>query len=205
MELVKGYQTEDPQRELFQTIENYLGEITGTDYINRCKEERCRPQEKADVLRADKAMQTAQRMDGKIVQFLPDVAFVRVRMGVEADNDLAYTMIYNKAYKSVSSFLETEKLGDYRDYHLDSITIVRWLEGSYPNFFYVVALDEIEAFVEEYSAINNRVQYQAFISRYGIRRTNEKFWQHADWFMQQYQREQPVMSGVFDLNRYQNR
>jgi hypothetical protein len=205
MELVKGYQTEDTQRELFQTIENYLDEITGTDYINRCKEDRCRPQEKADVLRADKAMQAAQNMNGKIVQFLPDVAFVRVGMDGEAVNDLAYTMIYNKAYKSVSSFLETEKLGDYRDYHLDSLTIVRWLEGSYPNFFYVVALDKVEAFVEEYNAISNLEQYHAFIARYGIRRTNEEFWQHADWFTQQFRREQPVISGVFDLNRYQNR
>jgi hypothetical protein len=82
---------------------------------------------------------------------------------------------------------------------------VRWLEGSYPNFFYVVALDKVEAFVEEYNAISNLEQYHAFIARYGIRRTNEEFWQHADWFTQQFRREQPVISGVFDLNRYQNR
>ncbi|MFV9616804.1 MAG: fatty acid cis/trans isomerase, partial [Gammaproteobacteria bacterium] len=35
--------------------------------------------------------------------------------------------------------------------------------------------------------------------------TSEDFWLHADWFNQQYAREQPVLSGIFDLNRYQNR
>jgi hypothetical protein len=41
--------------------------------------------------------------------------------------------------------------------------------------------------------------------RFGIRRTNEDFWRHADWFNEQNKRNKPVLSGIFDLNRYQNR
>ena len=87
----------------------------------------------------------------------------------------------------------------------DTQTIVRWLEGTYPDFFYVLELYDIEDFVEEYNAIENRQQYEVFVARYGLRRTNEDFWKHADWFNQQYAREQPVLSGILDLNRYQNR
>ena len=79
------------------------------------------------------------------------------------------------------------------------------MEGAYPDFFYVVDLDDIEQFVGEYNAIENRQQYEVFVARYGLRRTSEDFWMHADWFNQQYVREQPVLSGIFDLNRYQNR
>ena len=79
------------------------------------------------------------------------------------------------------------------------------LEGSYPNFFYVVALDDIEAFVTQYALIKTRKEYEAFVSRYGQRRTSDNFWTHADWFKEQAAREQPVMSGIFDLNRYLNR
>jgi hypothetical protein len=150
-------------------------------------------------------MQKAAKMDGPIVQFLPDLAFVRVIMGGEPEQDLAYTMINNKAYKSVSSMFEGEKLGDRRDYKYDTQTVVGWLEGSYPNFFYVVVLDDIERFVEEYNNIENREAYEAFVARYGLRRTSEDFWKHADWFNQQYAREQPRLSGIYDLNRYQNR
>ena len=92
-----------------------------------------------------------------------------------------------------------------RDYQFDTQTILPWLEGSCPKFFYVVKLEEIEVFVTQYNAISNREEYEAFVIRFGIRRTNEDFWLHADWFNQQYLREQPVLSGIFDLNRYQNR
>ncbi|MFV2005340.1 MAG: fatty acid cis/trans isomerase, partial [Gammaproteobacteria bacterium] len=87
----------------------------------------------------------------------------------------------------------------------DTKTITPWIEGSYPSFFFVVNLDEIETFVEQYNAISTRPEYETFVARYGIRRTNEDFWLHADWFNEQYKREQPVLSGILDLSRYQNR
>ena len=206
MEFVTGYQTDSPQLELYQHLEQYLGPLAGDgDYINRCRSDECKPEVSKNILRADKAMQQAVKMDSVIVEFLPDVAFVRVIMGGKPEDDIAYTMIDNKAYKSVSSMFEGEKIGDRRDYKYDTQTIVRWLEGAYPDFFYVVKLDEIEKFVEDYNAIKNRQHYEQFVARYGLRRTSEDFWQHADWFNQQYAREQPRLSGIFDLNRYQNR
>ena len=205
-EFVTGYQTDNPQLELYQQLEQYLGPLSGDgDYINRCTEDKCKPNVNKNILRADKAMQHAAKMDGLFVKFLPDVAFIRVKTGGKSEDDLSYTMISNKAYRSVTSMFEGESLGDRRDYKNDTQTVVRWLEGAYPDFFYVVELDAIELFVEEYNAIENRQQYETFVARYGVRRTNEDFWQHADWFNQQYAREEPMMSGIFDLNRYQNR
>ena len=205
-EFVTGYQTDDPKLELYQQLEQYFGPLSGDgDYINRCTTDECKPKVGENILRVDKAMQQAAKMDGLIVQVLPDVAFVRVKMGGRPENDLAYTMIVNKSYKSVTSMFANESLGDRRDYKNDTQTVVRWLEGTYPDFFYVVELDDIEYFVKEYNAIENRQQYEEFVARYGLRRTSEDFWMHADWFNQQYAREQPILSGIFDLNRYQNR
>lgn len=205
-EYVVGYKTDDPQRELFQQLERRLGRLSGDgDYINRCVDDKCMPELSEDVLRITRAMQQAAKMDGGIVQFLPDLAFIRIRMGGLPEDDVAYTMISNKAYKSVSSMFEGEKIGERRDYEYDTQTIVSWLEGAYPNFFYVVELDDIETFVEQYNKISNRDAYEAFVYRFGLRRTNEDFWMHADWFRSQYRREQPRLSGIYDLNRYQNR
>lgn len=126
-------------------------------------------------------------------------------MGGKAEDDLAYSMISNKAYKSVTSMFAGEKLGDRRDYEHDTQTVVRWLEGAYPNFFYEVGLDDIENFVNEYDAINDNTDYEIFVARYGVRRTSDDFWEHADWFNEQYAREKPKLSGIYDFNRYQNR
>jgi hypothetical protein len=38
-----------------------------------------------------------------------------------------------------------------------------------------------------------------------VRRTNTGFWETADWFQAQSAREKPLLSGLFDLNRYRNR
>ncbi len=205
-EFVTGYQTDNAQLELYQHLEEYLGKLAGDgDYINRCTTDNCKPKVKQDILRVDKAMQKAAKMDGLIVQVLPNVAFVRVRMGGKPEEDLAYSMINNKSYKNVTSMFASEKQIEARDYEEDTQTVVRWLEGSYPEFFYVVELDDIERFVDDYNAVENREHYEEFVARYGLRRTSEDFWKHADWFNQQYAREQPRLSGIFDLNRYQNR
>ena len=205
-EIVTGYQTDNPQLELYQWLESYLGPLTGDgDYINRCTTDKCKPKLSQAILRVDKAMQNAAKMDGLIVQVLPDVAFIRVRMGGKPEDDLAYTMISNKSYTSVTSMFSNERLVDRRDYIHDTQTVVRWLEGSYPNFFYTVELDDIESFVDEYNAMSDRPEYESFVARYGLRRTSEDFWEQADWFNQQYTREKPKLSGIYDLNRYQNR
>ena len=205
-ELVIGYKSDDPQLELYQRLEQHLGPMAGDgDYINRCTSDKCKPKVNENILRADKAMQHAAKMDGPIVEYLPDDAFVRVKMGGKPEDDLAYSMISNKAYKSVSSMFDKETLASRRDYTYDTQTVVRWLEGAYPDFFYVVELDDIEKFVTEYSALENREHYEEFVAYYGLRRTSPEFWEHADWFNQKYASEQPRLSGIFDLNRYQNR
>ncbi len=205
-ELVNGYQTDDAQLELYRSIVSYLGPVAGDgDFINRCENNDCEQAENKNVLRVDKAMKIAAKMDGVIVQFLPDLTFLRVKMGANQERDLAYTMVYNKAYKSVSNLLQSEDISHGRDYQFDSQTIVPWLEGSYPNFFYIVELEDIEKFVDQYNSISTVDEYEVFVARFGVRRSSDDFWLHADWFNQQYLREQPVSAGIFDLNRYQNR
>jgi hypothetical protein len=206
-EFVVGYQTDNPQLELYRRIEEYLGPVAGGgDFINRCDDDSCEhaPADE-NILRADRAMQRAAEVDGEILQFMPDVAMLRLRMGGEPEDDRAYTLILNKAYKSVSSMFESEKLGDPRDYTHDTKTLVPRIEGSYPQFFYDVKLEEIETFVDRYSMLASRQDYERFVTRYGVRRSHQKFWELSDWFNQQYRREQPIESGILDLNRYQNR
>ena len=147
-------------------------------------------------------------MRGKIVQFLPDVAFVRVKLREDesaADEDLAYTLISDKAYDNVSSMFAEHRPGEPRDASRDRQTVVPWLEGSYPEFFFVLKLSDVERFTERYDALQTRNDYERFTERFGVRRTNPRFWQASDWFNAQAVREQPERGGILDLNRYQNR
>ncbi|MCK5360892.1 MAG: fatty acid cis/trans isomerase [Gammaproteobacteria bacterium] len=205
-ELVNGYKTDDEQRELYETIATHLGPLSGDgDFINRCHDNKCIKPEDKNILRVNTTLRSAKDVNKKLIQYSANVAFIRVLMGGKPEDDLAYSVIYNKAYLTVSNMLQTEKPGEGRDYSSDSQTILPWLEGSYPNVFMVVKLDEIETFMKQYDSIRNHQDYEVFVSNYAIRRTNEDFWHHADWFNEHHKRERPILSGIFDLSRYQNR
>ena len=149
-------------------------------------------------------MQTIADIKGERLRAFPDAAFVRIKTD-NPETDLAYTLIRNKAYLSVTSLLADESKRDNRDYAHDTLTVVRGMEGSYPNFFFVVEPDELEDFTDRIININTLDDYERFAGIYRIRRTNDSFWETADWFQDEYAEQLPVRSGLFDLNRYANR
>jgi hypothetical protein len=206
VESVTGYRTGDPQRELYRHIEQRLSAIARQgENLDRCESQQCRdPGAGAAEQKVDRAMQRIATMGGEHLVVFPDVAFVRVGLG-QGEDALAYTLIHNKAYKDVTSMLADVQYRDRSDKQNDTLTVVNWLEGSYPNFFFDVDIERIDDFTSRYIAIRNREDYEKFVALYGVRRTNTDFWELADWFHDQSARERPVLSGLFDLNRYRNR
>ncbi len=202
---VTGYQSDNPQRELYQHIQQRLASITPMDdYINRCTDCRDVAVDTAEK-QVDRMMRKIAKIQGEVIRVFPDVAFVRVNTG--KDQHLVYTLIRNKAYKNLSSFLDDGKdsWALSRDVENDSMTVIKGLEGSYPNFFFDVNLAEIKQFVDQYATIRTMKDYEYFVARFGVRRTQISFWEIADWFQAHYAEEQPVRSGLLDLNRYHNR
>ncbi|VAX14177.1 hypothetical protein MNBD_GAMMA24-2661 [hydrothermal vent metagenome] len=131
--------------------------------------------------------------------------YVRVNIGKQGY--LVYSLIRDKAYKNLSSCMaKGEDVDrDIQDIKNDRMTVLRGLEGSYPNFFFDVKLVDVAQFVHEYAAIRTMQDYQRFVARVGVRCTQPDFWQVADWFQTRYAAEQPMLSGLLDLNRYRNR
>jgi len=204
---VTGYQTSDPQRELFQHMERYFADaIERDDVINRCEKLPCHAKgADADKHRADAALRHLTKAKGATLAGFPDVGLIRVERKGKPEGDFAYSVIRNKAYKNVTSMFKNEEDSEFRDYQNDSLTVVDWIEGSYPNFFFSVDIDQIEKFSELYRGVKTREDYERLVGIYGIRRTNTKFWEAADWFQDEYRREKPIHAGLLDLNRYRNR
>jgi Fatty acid cis/trans isomerase (CTI) len=210
-ELVVGYKTDNPQAELYQKLERRLGVMTGpADFLNRCYQtQKSSTQPCVDVNHsaneqaADKAMKKIVGISGVTLQAFPDLAYVRVR-NENSQKDFAYTLIRNKSYKNISSMLANES-DERRDVEHDTLTVIKGLHGSYPNFFFDIELAQVTAFAERYAAIRHRQDYELFVGLFGVRRTSPEFWVISDWFQDYAKEQQPVHSGLFDLNRYQNR
>lgn len=208
VESVVGYQTDDPQKELYHHLEKRLSKMAGEpDHLNRCSTEPCQHHEQNNSVEAakpaaDRAMAKIATIQGRMLSIFPDLAFVRIHSDDNSKPEIAYTLILNKAYLNLTSILENE---DRRDLEHDTLSVVEGLVGSYPNFFFDIEHSQAEEFARRYMAINSRADYEQFVSLFGMRRTDTRFWELADWFQDYYAEQQPRLSGLLDLNRYRNR
>ena len=79
----------------------------------------------------------------------------------------------------------------------------RFLLPVYPVLAILIAKT---LFVDFFDLLMNMEEWdtesQKRFDKYGINRSNKKFWEYYDWFQNRFNREQPVHSGLFDLNRY---
>jgi len=198
VQIVNGFKTEDSQRELYDKISKRL---KNNDYIddviNRCESMQCRSTNKLSEL--DKQIKRVARIKGSRLMVFPDLSFIKVTGKKKSQ---VYTLINNKGYKNISSLLSEVT---NRDKKSDTLTVYKGLLGSYPNFFFNVKENELEEFTNQIIAINNRDDYEQFVGRYGIRRTASNFWKEADYFNEQFAKQEPVEYGIFDLYRYNNR
>ncbi len=76
--------------------------------------------------------------------------------------------------------------------------------GSYPNYFINIQQDDLPDFFDLLTNLSKLSEEEASkrFGKYGINRANKDFWEHYDWFQERFNKDQPVQSGLFDLNRY---
>ena len=192
--------SDHPVAEVLALIDQRLGAVAGPpDFINRC-DGLC-VENDSDLPSVEAALHRATAIKGEQLLAFPDMSFLRIRTP-DGQPDLAYTIVVNKGYANLNSMFENE---DKRDPAQDTLTILPGFVGSYPNYIYVVDLEDIGQFSDTLAVLQNPDDYERFDALYGIRRTNEEFWKHSDWFHSKAVQADPVESGIFDLNRYRNR
>ena len=64
---------------------------------------------------------------------------------------------------------------------------------------------ELNELVARVSRIKTESDYSALMSRFGVRRTDPRFWAHSDRVLTTYHRQTPVVSAYLDYNRLENR
>ena len=194
------YHTDDPKTEFFEKVIAHVGAATNAeDIINRCPDDTCvdagaGPAEQ----RADRAMRKVADMRGKQVRAVPDVTFVHVVTGDDT-GDLAYTIIRNKALSNNSTMFEEDRRRTPED---DTVTVVKGYVGSYPNAFSRILIDEVEARLDTYLKINNKLDYYNYSKKHGIQRNSPIFWEESDWHYQKYLKDKPIEAGLFDMYRF---
>jgi hypothetical protein len=113
-----------------------------------------------------------------------------------------FTLVVNRWHDNVNSLLSEETTLNSSK---DTIDILSGSVGSYVNVFGVVNYKDLPDFFDLIANYENNDFYNNKIKKYFISRSNENFWETFDWFQNNFDEQEPLESGLYDLNRYYKR
>ena len=126
-----------------------------------------------------------------------NLAFMRIRL--EDGTNQVGSIVINRWHDNVA-FMIGE--GGRLDPTKDSADFIPGLIGSYPNYFVDVREEDLPDFFDLLAHFNNTPHDLERLAKYGINRSDDRFWPTYDWFQQKFNEDEPIRGGLFDLNRY---
>ena len=114
----------------------------------------------------------------------------------------AYTLLRHNERKNISTLLFEKKT---RLPDLDKAEIFSGFIGSYPQTIFYVNNGQKNNFITQFMEVKDKVDYAQLLDKYGIRRTNPKFWQVSDIIHTLHKNNNTIEYGLFDYNRLENR
>lgn len=201
----ESFSTKTPKQELATRILQRFKAVNvmAEDPLNRCQGTNCaRHDQPLWIQKADKALSTiAARPAAELagVTQLPELTFVRVRH--EQDQRTVYTLLRDRAHTNVA-FILGEELRYQPE--KDRLTLYPGIIGSYPNFIFDVSNADIEKFVSLLGAAENDEHFEQIVETWGVRRTHPQFWEILHDITAWQKDREPLIAGIFDVNRYEN-
>jgi len=202
-----SFMTDDPKREFVEYVVDRHLLPTGNinfDPINYLRADANYPELPKKYTTTEDYLLALRALSRPGMSFLTQVndhnanlAYLRIRL--QNGKDAVGSIVVNRWHDNVAFLLgEDAKL----DASKDSVDFIRGLIGSYPNYFFDVLEKDLPDFfdlLEHFVGSPNDLQR---LAKYGINRADDRFWDTYDWFQQRFNEDEPVRSGLFDLNRY---
>ncbi len=187
------YETERPQKELYQLLSKYLAKV--------------QPQASTynkQLLSTEQyeALASLNSLPAQQATLMPETTMIVVKDGQNSDKIDVFTALRNSAHYNVNSLFDEE---ENREPSKDSITLVHGLLGSYPDAFWYINASDVTASIEKLKTIKSEADYQALLDNVAMRRTNPNFWAFSDKLIQWSSEHYPIEGGLLDYNRLEDR
>ncbi len=181
------FKTDQPKAELFRALQARMAKALNHRY---------ELQQSGLSAASVAALARIDQVRGVAASIMPQVVII------EVNEHGLLSVLSNSAYSNISSILNSEsnRLPDE-----DTLTIVNGVVGAYPNVFLQVDESEIPELVAKIEELRTAADYSALLDRFGIRRTDERFWVVSDRVLADYQNSEVISHGVLDYSRYENR
>lgn len=87
----------------------------------------------------------------------------------------------------------------------DTLLALDGVVGAYPNAFYTLDAGDLPAFVDAVSLLGSEDDLVRLTDRFGVRRTDRRFWPLSDAIHAEWRRIAPREAAVLDYSRFENR
>lgn len=112
------------------------------------------------------------------------------------------SLVRNSAHSNVAELFREEKR---RLPEEDTLLALDGVVGAYPNAFYVLDLADLGRFVEAVGALAGEDDLLRLTDRFGVRRTDRRFWPLSDAIHAEWRRIAPREAAILDYSRFENR
>lgn len=185
-----AFQTAHPERELSWLLSEHLRPVLTLDHGLG--------EEPSNAVKT--ALAKVALLGGKAATLMPETSFLEVR---GRDGQARYfTLLRDSAHTNVAHLFRAEQR---RKTDEDQMTLLRGFVGAYPNALFSVNEANLESFVQAMTALDSAQAYDSLRERFGVRRTDARFWQLSDRIHDAYGELAPLESGLFDFNRLDGR
>jgi hypothetical protein len=185
-----AYQTETPEHELAQLL---------TQRVAAVLDRRHDLDQEIDPALRDALLPVSQ-VPGQAATKLPETSFVEVQL--RAGGQKHFSILRDSAHTNVAELFNE---ADRRVTAEDRLTLLRGFVGAYPNALFSVTEDDVAAFVAALAALSSDESYDALRERFGIRRTDARFWPYSDRAHAAFSQLEPIEFGLLDYNRLDGR
>jgi len=202
-----SYQTDKPKQELIERlVDTHFLKETGLsfDKVNYFRMGEVIPTLPKEYTSEADFMQGVRSLTAPGTGFLrhvvhneANVILVRTRLKDGTQN--VHTLVVNRWHDNVNAmFGEHNRL----DSSKDTLDIIKGSIGSYPNIFFDVREEDFPDFFDMLTNFEDNDIYIDKLKKYAISRSNKDFWKYFDWFQERFYADDPLNSGLYDLNRY---
>jgi hypothetical protein len=129
-----------------------------------------------------------------IARYMPDVVYIRVK-------NQTYTILNHRFYKFNDYFYIFAKQA--YDASKNKLSLVRGLIGDRPEFFADLKEEQLTSFITAFKQNDMLISdWEAFKTKYFIRRNNPRVWELSDWFIRWLAVHNPNDAGIIDMREY---
>jgi hypothetical protein len=180
------YATDAPELELFERQREHVAAVLSTQYeLSRVA---------APALREN--LERLAQVRGLAASLFPEVSL----LAIEARDGSVHhvSLLRDSEHTNVAQLFseDARRLPEH-----DRLTVVDGFLGAYPNALFLVAREELSAFVSAAAVLRDQADYLKLRERFGVLRTNPHFWSHSDRMHEAARALDPLRAGLLDFNR----